>query len=80
MASKLWVVYDERAGFGDTEDAAVLEACSSLHEAMHKALLGIVFEYDIAPPSQPGGRDELINERLIGPNKPLLRETVGVKK
>lgn len=67
----LWIVYDERAAFGDTDDAAVLEACSSEHEAMHKALPGIVFRYYIGP------GDQLVDETFIGPNKPLQHEQQG---
>ncbi|HYE85080.1 MAG TPA: hypothetical protein VEA16_01905 [Vicinamibacterales bacterium] len=77
MARHLWIVYDESAAGGDTEDAAVLESCSSEHEAMHKALPGIVFRYDIAPPSKRGDREELVNETMIGPNVPLQREQEG---
>ena len=74
----LWIVYDERAAMGDTEDAAVLESCRSEHEAMRKALPGIVFRYDILPALKAGQRDELINETLIGPNVPLQREHEGL--
>lgn len=64
----LWVVYDERAAGGDTDDATVLESCSSERDAMEKALPGIVFRYYIGP------GDQLVDETLIGPNKPLQRE------
>ncbi len=67
----LWIVYDERAETEDTDDCAVLEACSSEQEAMHQAQPGIVFKYDVKP-AKP--RDELVNETRIGANYPLQRE------
>lgn len=71
---KLWVVYDERAAGGDTDDAIVLESCSSLSEAMNRALAGIVFEYDVV------GKNELVNQTLLGPNKPLLKERLDASR
>lgn len=70
----LWIVYDERAMTMDTDDCAVMEACSSEREAMRDALPGVVFRYDIAPPCKAGEREELINETKIGPNRPLQLE------
>jgi hypothetical protein len=80
MASHLWIVYDERAMTMDTDDCAVMESCSSEHEAMHKAQPGVVFRYDIAPPDKPGGRELLINEMKIGPNHPLQKEWKAVTR
>ena len=68
MAGHLWIIYDERAETMDTDECAVLESCSSEHEAMHKALPGIVFRYDIVNGS------ELVNETRVGANHPLQRE------
>jgi hypothetical protein len=64
----LWVVYDERAMTTDIFDCSVLESCSSEHEAMNKALPGIVFKYDI------NKKNELINKQKLGPNNPMLKE------
>lgn len=75
MADRLWIVYDERAEGGDTDDAAVLESCRSEQEAMQRALPGIVFRYDVdRSAAKPGSNGDLVNETLIGPNRPLIRE------
>lgn len=40
MSEKVYVIYDERARFQDTDECAVLEACGSLREGL-KPRLGI---------------------------------------
>lgn len=66
---KLWVIYDERAILGGTDDAAVLESCGSLQDVRrstwdgHRDPLGAVYEYDVVPKD---GQNWLENERFIG--------------
>jgi len=47
----VWLVYDERATMGDTDDAIVLVACSSLQEAYSYTEIdfpaGQIFRYDL---------------------------------
>lgn len=70
ITGKLWIVYDERAAWGDSDAALVLETCNSRAEAMREPRNrrrrachdGIVFEYDTTD------ENTLINERMIGPN------------
>lgn len=64
--SKLWVIYDGRAELGDTEDASVMEAMTSLRDvkrAIHfwRDHDAVLFEYDTNEKN-----NEATNERLIG--------------
>lgn len=65
----LYVIYDERAILGSTDDALVLESCSSLREAKRSGWdgrrqpLGAVYKYNIVPTD---GTDYLENEMFIG--------------
>lgn len=68
----LWIVYDERAMNGDTDDAAVLESCNSEREAMRCDFEGVVFRYDIVE-AKP--RNQLVNETLIGPTRRLAKRS-----
>ena len=67
--TKVYVIYDERALFGDTDEAAVLEACGSLQEVKssdwdgRRGPLGVVCEYDLVKGAKG---DEAINERKLG--------------
>jgi len=64
MSGKLWIIYDERAAGGNTDDALVLETCRSKHEAFKRACCeGIVYEYDADEVTR-----ELTNGRMLGPN------------
>lgn len=66
---KVYVIYDERAILGDTDNAQVLESCGSLDEAKHTSWdgkrdpLGAVYEYDLI---REDGQDIAVNEMFIG--------------
>lgn len=59
---KLYVIYDERAMLGDTDDAQVLCTAHSLKEAKRDCRTmfprGVIYEYDVH------GK-ELVNERFV---------------
>lgn len=61
VGSKQYVIYDERAILGDTDDAAVLESCGSLREVRRSSFRrGAVYEYTI------NERGEGVNETFLG--------------
>ncbi len=63
--ANVWIIYDGRADFGDTDEATVLEACSSKRD-LRSALFSwrghdaVVYEYEVAD------GDMLVNERKLG--------------
>ena len=63
----MWIVYDGRAEFGDTDDASVMEACGNGWQDLRQALWSwreydaVLAEYDIDSDGKT-----LINERIIG--------------
>lgn len=71
----LFIVYDERAISGDTDDAQVFESDTTESKALKSPFLGYVYRYDIKEPN------ELVNETFIRPthllNKRLQREARG---
>jgi hypothetical protein len=66
---KVFILYDGRAKFGDTEDAAVLVTAPSEQEAWNdsrtnfKDVDAVWFEYDLVPASNKYGR-EATNEKM----------------
>jgi hypothetical protein len=67
MSHKEYVIYDERAILGDTDEASVLEACRSLRDVRRSHFdggklgpMGAVYEYDVT------AARELVNEQFLG--------------
>ncbi len=62
MSEKLFIIYDERAVLGETDDAAVLCTAKSLKEARQDVRTmfprGAIFSYDVQG-------EELVNEEFI---------------
>lgn len=78
-----WILYDGRAEFGDTDDAAVLEAFSSRRDLKSNLFRtwrghdGVLFEYDVVE------GNKLVNERKIGhlrEGKALIAKCAKQKK
>lgn len=67
----LWVVYDERAALGDTDDATVYESANTERSAMTAPFEGIVYRYDVDTDGK-----SLINETLIGSTWLLARKSM----
>lgn len=61
---KTWIIYDERAAYGDETEATVLCTAHSLKEAIRDCkdfgFPCVVFEYDCKPNS-----NEIINGRQV---------------
>jgi len=66
---KLFVLYDERAMSGDTDDAAVLSCADSLKEAKRDKRrmfpTAVIVEYDVEPAPKPGEPDALVHEVIL---------------
>jgi len=64
MPEHLWVLYDERAASGDTDDATVLCCANSLAEARRDKRqmfpTAVIYEYDVDTDGKT-----LINERVV---------------
>jgi len=66
--TRLWVIYDERAMYGDTDIAQVLETCRTEREANRSAFPGVIFRYDV---TEDG---DYVNPFQVGMTKELARE------
>jgi hypothetical protein len=68
MTEQMYIVYDERAAGGDTDDALALCTAKTLHEArrdvQRRFPRGVIYRYDVeSDPSD--GSDILLNESFI---------------
>ena len=65
----LFIIYDERAMLGETDEAAVLCTAKSLKEARRDVRemfpRGVIYRYDIQPKPNGNPVPELINETFI---------------
>lgn len=66
LASKMFVLYDERARGGNTDEALVLCCAQSMKEARRDKRTmfpnAVIVEYDVVPSKAPGQNDQLVNE------------------